>query len=42
MAMSEKAPIPEDLTREAMWDIILELREIIAQQAARIQALEPV
>jgi len=38
--MTEKPPIPEDLTREAMWDIILEQREIIARLSARVQALE--
>lgn len=38
--MTEKPPIPEELTREAMWDIILEQREIIARLSARVQALE--
>lgn len=38
--MSDKPPIPEDLSREQMWAIILDLREIIAHQEARIQTLE--
>ncbi len=38
--MSEKPPLPEDLSREQLWAIILELREMIAQQASRIQELE--
>ena len=38
--MTEKPPIPEDLTRKAMWDIILEQRAIIARLSARVQALE--
>lgn len=40
MPMTDKPLLPDDLTREQLWDMILELREIIAQQAARIQALE--
>jgi len=38
--MSEKITPPPELSREDLWAMILELREIIAQQEARIQALE--
>ena len=38
--MSEKSTPPPELSREDMWAMILELREVIAQQSQRIQALE--
>ena len=38
--MSEKTTPPPELSREDLWAMILELREVIAQQSKRIQALE--
>ena len=38
--MSETLSPPTELTREAMWVMILELRELVTNQAARIQELE--
>lgn len=38
--MSEQTPLPPELSREDLWRLVLELREVIAQQATRIQALE--
>jgi len=38
--MSEKTTPPPELSREDLWAMILELREVIAQQSQRIQTLE--
>jgi transposase len=38
--MEKNTPPPPDLSREALWSMILELRELVIQQAARIQELE--
>lgn len=38
--MSEKTTPPPELSREDLWAMILELREVIAQQSQRIQSLE--
>jgi len=38
--MSTKPPIPDDLTREAMWDIILELRAELEAARAEIAELK--
>jgi len=38
--MSEKTTPPPNLSREDLWAMILELREVIAQQSQRIQELE--
>lgn len=38
--MSEKTTPPPELSRENLWAMILELREVITQQSQRIQTLE--
>jgi transposase len=38
--MEKNTTPPPELSREAMWAMILELREVVMQQAARIQDLE--
>ncbi|MFP4323184.1 MAG: hypothetical protein ACLFTK_12085, partial [Anaerolineales bacterium] len=38
--MNDKPPIPDDLTREAMWDIILELRAELEAARAEIADLK--
>lgn len=38
--MSQQLLLPPELSREDLWAMNLELREIVAQQEARIQALE--
>ena len=38
--MDNQPTAPPDLSREIMWSMILELRALVSQQAARIQALE--